>query len=110
MKFEYQLVSGKLAPVLCFSLEQSLDYDQLIEGLCSYHSISLIENKLVHSCFGPVETIHEVETSAGIFNIFWAGEGIEEGYEIYSDNVKLIDMILEFTRSDERFFEFSRHA
>ena len=110
MKFEYQLVSGKSAPVLCFSVEQNLDYDLLIEGLCHYHSISLIDNKLVHSCFGPAETIHEIETSAGVFNIFRAGEGLEEGYEVYSDNLKLIDMILEFTRSDERFLEYSRHA
>ncbi len=110
MKFEYLLTHGKWAPVLNFNLEQNLDCEVLISGLCEYHSITLIENKMVHSCFGPLETIHEISTSAGIFNIFWGGEGLEEGYEVYSDSSKLIQMILEFTRSDKRFVELDRNA
>lgn len=110
MKFEYFLTNGKYAPVLNFNLEQNLDYGVLISGVCEYHSITLIENKMVHSCLGPVETIHEISTSAGLFNIFWGGEGLGERYEVYSDSSKLIQMILEFTRSNSRFAELERNA
>lgn len=110
MRFEYRLTKGGYAPVLNFKLDQDLDYEILINGLCEHQSIALIETSLVYSCFGPIETIHEICTSAGIFNISWCGEGLEEGYRIYSDNNKIIQMLLKFTRADDRFVGIERNS
>jgi len=106
MQFKYFPQEDK--SLITFDINESVDFDTLIVEFCLSSSITLIKNELVHSCMGPVEVIHEIQTSEGNFFTYWCGEGLDEGYEIYSENKKLIGGIYKYLSKSDSYNEISK--
>ena len=90
---------------ISIGIDEPFDERTLFNEISSIPNLVIKDRKITHQSFGPAETWYEIVTSLGVFGYEVVLEGLEEGHSIYSDDKKIMELIVGRLRQSPHFHE-----